>query len=285
LPGARIGRDANICDHVFIENDVVIGDRVTVKSGVQLWDGLRVDNDVFIGANATFVNDPRPRSKVYPEQFEPTHLRRNCSVGAGATLYPGVTVGTGAMVGHGAVVSKDVPPYAIVEGNPAVITGYVKTEKKAPAKTLSAAPATEGEHPVNTIGGARLLELPAVEDLRGMLSFGEVDAHLPFTPKRYFIVYDVPTQEVRGEHAHRTLEQLLICVQGSVSVVVDDGRQRAEVILDRPDRGLYIPAMLWGIQYRYTRDAVLLVLASDKYQAEDYIRDYDEFEQIKGRNG
>ncbi len=69
LPGASLGRDCNICDHVFIENDVVLGDRVTVKCGVQLWDGLRIEDDVFIGPNATFTNDRFPRSKQYPERF------------------------------------------------------------------------------------------------------------------------------------------------------------------------------------------------------------------------
>jgi UDP-2-acetamido-3-amino-2,3-dideoxy-glucuronate N-acetyltransferase len=281
LPGAKVGRDANICDHVFIENDVVLGDRVTVKSGVQLWDGMRVEDDVFIGPNATFANDPFPRSKVYPQKFVPTLLRHGCSIGAGATVLPGVTIGTRAMVGAGAVVTRDVPPFAIVVGNPARIKGYVDTERKTVPP--GARPASEGdleEHPVNRVGGVRLIPMPTVTDLRGMLSHAEIARQLPFKPERYFLVYDVPTKEVRGEHAHRELEQLLVCVKGSVSVVVDDGARRAEVVLDTPDRGLYIPRMVWGIQYGYTRDAVLLVLASRTYDADDYIRDYDEFERL-----
>ena len=119
LPGARIGSDVNLCDHTFIESDVIIGDRVTVKCGVQLWDGLRVEDDVFIGPNATFTNDPFPRSKQYPEEFMKTILRKGASIGANATILPGVVIGEYAMVGAGAVVTKDVPPYTVVAGRQA----------------------------------------------------------------------------------------------------------------------------------------------------------------------
>ena len=116
LAGARIGRDCNICDHVFIENDVVIGDRVTVKCGVQLWDGLRVAEEVFIGPNATFSNDKYPRSKQYQRPVLQTWIDRGASIGAGANLLPGVRVGARAMVGAGAVVTHDVPAGAVVIG-------------------------------------------------------------------------------------------------------------------------------------------------------------------------
>lgn len=118
LPGARLGRDCNICDHVFIENDVVVGDRVTVKCGVQLWDGVRLEDDVFVGPNATFTNDAFPRSKQ-PFELVLTVVKRGASIGANATILPGITIGEGAMVGAGAVVTKDVPPRALVVGNPA----------------------------------------------------------------------------------------------------------------------------------------------------------------------
>src|SRR5678816_3436222 len=104
LPGARIGGDCNICDHVFIENDVVIGDRVTIKSGVQLWDGIELEDDVFVGPNATFTNDPFPRSKHVPTAFSRTLVKRGASIGANATILPGLTIGSHAMVGAGAVV-------------------------------------------------------------------------------------------------------------------------------------------------------------------------------------
>ena len=129
LPGAKIGQECNICAHSFIENDVVVGSRVTVKSGVQLWDGLRVGNDVFIGPNASFTNDRFPRSKIQPEKFLQTIIEAGASIGAGATILPGLTIGTNAMVAAGAVVTRSVPPNAIVVGNPAKIVGYVDAEK------------------------------------------------------------------------------------------------------------------------------------------------------------
>jgi acetyltransferase-like isoleucine patch superfamily enzyme len=119
LRGARIGRDVNICSHVFVEDEVVVGDRVTVKSGVQLWNGVVVEDDVFIGPNATFTNDLFPRSKQQPEQWPQTVLRRGASIGANATILAGTTIGEGAMVGAGAVVTRDVAPGEVVAGNPA----------------------------------------------------------------------------------------------------------------------------------------------------------------------
>lgn len=125
LKGARIGIDCNICAHVLIENDVVVGDRVTIKSGVQLWDGLRVEDDVFIGPNVTFANDRFPRSKKYPEQFSITTIKRGASIGAGAIILPGLTIEQFAMIGAGSVVTKSVPKGAVVMGNPARIVRYV----------------------------------------------------------------------------------------------------------------------------------------------------------------
>lgn len=119
LSGARIGTDCNICANVFIENDVVIGDRVTIKCGVQLWDGLRVGNDVFIGPNATFTNDRFPRSKQHPDKYLETTIEDGASIGAGAVILPGLSIGAGALVAAGAVVTRSVEPGSLVCGNPA----------------------------------------------------------------------------------------------------------------------------------------------------------------------
>jgi UDP-2-acetamido-3-amino-2,3-dideoxy-glucuronate N-acetyltransferase len=129
LPGARIGKDNNICSHCLIENDVVLGDRVTVKSGVQLWDGLRVGDDVFIGPNVTFSNDKYPKSGNVSFKLLPTHIEAGASIGGGATLLPGVLIGVGATVGAGAVVTKDVPPGATVVGNPARIVSHTNSQE------------------------------------------------------------------------------------------------------------------------------------------------------------
>lgn len=126
LPGAEIGEDCNICDHTFVENDVVIGNRVTIKCGVYIWDGIRIEDDVFIGANVAFTNDRFPRSKQYPETFLVTIIRKGASIGTNATLLPGITIGQNAMVGAGAVVTRDVPPSAVVVGIPARVVRYVK---------------------------------------------------------------------------------------------------------------------------------------------------------------
>jgi UDP-2-acetamido-3-amino-2,3-dideoxy-glucuronate N-acetyltransferase len=276
LPGAIIGKDCNICDHVFIENDVVIGDRVTIKCGVQLWDGLRVADDVFIGPNVTFSNDKYPKSKQYQAKVQETHIGRGASIGGGAAILPGLRIGARAMVGAGAVVTHDVPARAVVSGNPARIVGYVDTKRGAPAPP-KIVPADESNIRETSVAGVTVHRLPVFADLRGSLSVGEFPRQVPFVPKRYFIVFDVPGKDVRGEHAHRRCHQFLVCLRGSLSVVVDDGRSSEEIALDRPSIGLYLPPMIWAVQYRYSADALLLVFASDAYDAGDYIRDYDEF--------
>lgn len=278
LPSAQIGQDCNICSHCLIENDVVIGDRVTVKSGVQLWDGLRVGNDAFIGPNASFANDRFPRSKKTPERFLQTVLEAGASIGAGATILPGITIGTNAMVAAGAVVTRSVPPNAIVVGNPAKIVGYVDADlnKVAAGENLAA---EVGAHPTK-VAGVSLHRMPRVVDIRGSLTVGEFDRTIPFAVKRYFMVFDVPSMETRGEHAHRQCHQFLICVRGSCALVADDGKNRQEFLLDSPDLGVHLPPMVWGIQYKYSADAVLLVYASHYYDAADYVRNYAEFCQL-----
>jgi len=121
LSRARIGKDCNICAQVFVENEVIIGDRVTVKCGVQLWDGLTIEDDVFIGPNVTFTNDKYPRSRNSDFKLQKTIIRRRASLGANATLLPGIEIGEGAMVAAGAVVTKSVPAGMLAVGNPAMI--------------------------------------------------------------------------------------------------------------------------------------------------------------------
>jgi len=286
LPGAKIGRDCNICDHTFIENQVVIGDRVTIKCGVQLWDGVRLEADVFVGPNATFTNDLRPRSKHYlPAPLE-TIVESGASIGANATILPGIRIGEKAMVGAGAVVTRSVPANAIVVGNPARITGYVDSIRgrdaipTVPSDGQSSLISDEGVFPTS-VTGVTLHRLRLVEDLRGDLTAGEFARTIPFIPKRYFLVFDVPSRRVRGEHAHVACEQFLVCVEGSLSVVADDGTTREEFLLDSRNLGLYLPPMTWGVQYRFSPDAILLVFASDYYDPQDYIRDYREFKARK----
>ena len=117
LPGAVIGANCNVNSHCFIENDVVLGDNVTIKCGNYLWDGLTLEDNVFVGPNVTFANDRYPRSKQYPEAFVRTVVKKGASIGAAAVILPGVTIGEGAMVGAGALVAKDVPAHSVVRGD------------------------------------------------------------------------------------------------------------------------------------------------------------------------
>lgn len=280
LPSAKVGRNCNICDHVFIENDVIVGNDVTIKCGVQLWDGIRIGDRVFIGPNATFTNDRFPRSKQYPEAFLQTIVDDDASIGANATILPGVRIGRNAMVGAGAVVTKDVPPNSVVVGNPAEIVGY-QTKAESPVNTdvgkLSGKAGSKG--PLG-VGACALWRLPHFSDLRGELAPLEFEKDLPFKPSRTFLVYGVASSEIRGEHAHFKCHQFLIAAHGTLAVVIDDGRKRAEVVLSDPSVGLYLPPLVWGTQYKFKPETVLLVLASDPYDAGDYIRDYAQFLQV-----
>jgi acetyltransferase-like isoleucine patch superfamily enzyme len=126
MAGARIGADCNVCDHVFVESGAIVGDRVTIKNNVLLWDGVTIEDEVFVGPNAVFTNDRTPRAAVKkpPELFVPTVVRRGATIGANATVVCGVTVGRFGFVAAGAVVTRDVPPHALVAGNPGRAIGW-----------------------------------------------------------------------------------------------------------------------------------------------------------------
>ncbi|MBP0495317.1 WxcM-like domain-containing protein [Pararoseomonas indoligenes] len=262
LPGAVIGADNNICDGVFVENDVVTGDRVTVKCGVQLWDGLRVEDDVFIGPNATFTNDMFPRSRVQRDALSPTTVRRGASIGANATVLPGITIGPGAMVGAGTVITADVPANAVVVGNPARVVGYAGVEG------VTALDALPPDAP------CRAIAADTHRDPRGRLSHWPLESALPFTPRRLYVIDGAPDGWARGGGAYRRSHQFLIATQGAVTVAVDDGRRRLAVRLSGPEAGLHVPPGTWTLQYGHTPDAALLVLASEPYDPEERMADY-----------
>lgn len=131
LPNVVIGEDCNLCDHVFIENGVRIGNRVTIKNGISLWDGVTIEDDVFLGPYCVFTNDLLPRSKAHLAQYEKTLVKKGASIGANATILCGITIGKYAMIGAGSVVTKSVPDFALVVGNPARFRYWVgKTGEK-----------------------------------------------------------------------------------------------------------------------------------------------------------
>jgi UDP-2-acetamido-3-amino-2,3-dideoxy-glucuronate N-acetyltransferase len=265
---------------------------VTVSCGVQLWDGVRLEDNVFIGANATFANDSLPGSGIHSRAYAETFVRRSASIGANATIQCGVEIGAGAIVSAGSVVTRNVPPNAIVFGNPARIVGYtgVASGPSKMGEALVWQGSGAGDRPSVFqktdlgVDAAALYQLNCVVDLRGALTVGEFGLELPFKPNRYFVVFDVPTQEVRGEHAHRMCHQFLICIKGSCRVLLDNANERRDVLLDRPTLGVHLPPMVWGTQYNYTSDAIVLVFASDHYDPGDYIRNYEDFlaEKMKG---
>lgn len=239
-----IGKGVIIGSHVMIGTGVKIEDNATIEAGVRLGDGCKLEADVVVGQNAVISQN--------------------------------VVLHLGASISAGASVIMDVPPYAIISGNAGTISGYVDAGStlKSPVGGEPAIPET------SRVRGVKLFELPNHLDLRGNLTVGEFEKDFPFIPKRYFLVYGVSSERVRGEHAHHHCHQFLICVNGICSVIADDGYERQEFCLDRPNQGLYLPPMTWGIQYKFLKDAVLLVFASEKYEPEDYIRNYSIFRDL-----
>ncbi len=210
-------------------------------------------------------------------------VRDHVRLDAACIIGEGVTIGQGAWVRAGAVVLRSVPANAIVEGNPAQVVGYLNgahTERRPDPRHVDIHGLGNLARPAQVdleVGDSTLYLMRRITDTRGALTVGEVPTEVPFAPARYFVVFDVPSLELRGEHAHKQCQQFLICLHGSCRVLLDDGVQRCEVTLDRPDMGVFMPEMIWGTQYRYSSDAVLLVFASRTYEMNDYLRTYDEF--------
>lgn len=217
-------------------------------------------------------------------------VRQNARLDAAAVIGANVTIGQGAWIRAGAVVLRSVPPNAIVEGNPAQVVGYVDSERsqrKPDPKNIDIHGFGHLPRPskVNLgVGNSALFLMRRITEARGALTVGEIPTEVPFSPARYFVVFDVPSMELRGEHAHKQCQEFLICLHGSCRVLLDDGQNRCEVNLDRPDMGVFMPEMIWGTQYHHSPDAVLLVFASRTYEAEDYLRTYDDFlAELEGR--
>ena len=238
--------------------DCIIPNGVTIGSNVIM--GSRV---IFADTNIIVLSDAR--------------LDAGCIIGAG------VTIGYGAWVRAGSVVLNSIPPNSIVEGNPAMVVGYIQTSgymKRSDPRLIHSGNFDHINRPACVplgVGNSAIYLMRRITDGRGSLTVGEVPTEVPFSPARYFLVFDAPSVELRGEHAHKHCQQFLICTHGSCRVLLDDGEERCEVLLDRPDMGVFMPEMVWGTQYRFSADSVLLVFASRTYEPEDYLRTYDEF--------
>ena len=279
LKQAQIGSDCNICSHVLIENDVVIGNRVTIKSGVQIWDGVTLEDDVFVGPNASFSNDKFPRSKKHQKEVLRTVIRNGASISSGAVILPGIEVGENAMIGAGAVVTNNVPANAIVKGNPGRITGYVDA---SPIELTESQFNSQDDEmkPLISVKGVEIIKLKSYSDIRGNISVANFDEEIPFEPKRFYMVSEVPSKETKGQFALKTCQQFITCARGSCHILVDDGKNRQEILLNSPNIGVYIHPKVWVTQYKYSEDALLVVFASEQYNPEDYIRNYSDFLKI-----
>ena len=255
-PTAVLATDVQLATDVRIGPFSVLGAGAVLESGCVLGAGVRVG--------------------------EAAHVRSGALLGDAVVLAAGVEVGAGARIEAGAVVTRRVPPRAVVQAQSAQIAGYVEAQARLPAGVVT----RESGSIDSVVRGVRLHVLREVRDMRGDLCVAEVGQDLPFVVQRSFLIYNVPNAELRGEHAHLRCHQFLMAVRGSVRVMVDDGRQREEFVLDRPNLGLHLPPMVWGTQYRYSEGAVLLVLASEPYDPQDYIRDYQAFlAQVRAGDG
>lgn len=250
------------------------GDGCVVGPMSFIAEGCTFEHDVLVGARATIMPPPA----MHGDRSAMLLVRSGVQIGAGAVICGASVIERGARIEAGAVVTRDIPPYAIVAGNPAYVVGYVSppaTSGESGAVEQVRIPAEPGV--AELIGGATIIRFPEVIDLRGSLTFGEAGDLLPFEVKRFFCVYNVPSRSVRGEHSHRTLHELLIAASGSVRVSLTNGHQRCEVVLEEPSVGLYLPPRLWSTQYSHSETSVIVVLCSHVYDPSSYVRTYDEY--------
>jgi dTDP-4-amino-4,6-dideoxygalactose transaminase/acetyltransferase-like isoleucine patch superfamily enzyme/dTDP-4-dehydrorhamnose 3,5-epimerase-like enzyme len=285
--GAVVGAGCNIGENVFIESGAIIGDDVTVKNGVQIWDSVVLQDNVFVGPNVTFCNDKYPRSKQYLTEHPQTVVSPWASIGANATILPGIKIGPEAFIGAGSVVTHDVSAKTVVAGNPARLLRFNSVKKD----DVGCIDNTDSKDGIDRIilqrlkahsDPVRVWHSPVFVDRRGKLTVTEYEKGLPWRPQRMFMIYDTPKAELRGYHAHKSTYQCLVCVKGAVNVLVDNGVERREVKLDSPNKSLLIPPMIWSSQTYLEAGSVLVVLASEKHIPEKYIHDYRQFLELAG---
>jgi UDP-2-acetamido-3-amino-2,3-dideoxy-glucuronate N-acetyltransferase len=246
--GTKIGAFSIVGYHASLGQNVEVGSRVIINGSTPLGENgseVLVEDSVLLGDGCVIVGPAR--------------------------------IGTRAIVKPGAVITGFVPPFAIIEGNPAQVVGYAN---EAPLDAPFIIPPSEPGESIS-VAGCDVWRLPRVTDVRGNLTSAEIGRLLPFEPKRFFLVYDVPNEKIRGTHAHHELHELLICACGSVTVTLDNGVESAQVLLDDPSVMIHLKPKTWTTQYNYSHDAVLIVLCSHVYEADDYIREYGKFLEFR----
>jgi UDP-2-acetamido-3-amino-2,3-dideoxy-glucuronate N-acetyltransferase len=262
--GVKLGKNCIVGDYTILDGAITAADSVVIASHCSLRGPATIEAGVQFG----------PNTSISSSNDQPVTIRELAIIGAHSTIAGPLVIAERAVIDPGSVVTRNVPANVVVAGNPAKIVRYQHSRSTIARHLEHAEPGTIVS---SAVRGVSTHHLPMIEDLRGNLSFGEAQRHVPFEIKRYFLTFEVVSEEARGEHAHRSLKQFLICVHGRVNIVADDGRAWEEIVLDRPNVAVYLPPMVWGLQYRFTTDAVLLVLCSEPYDPGGYIRSYAEF--------
>ena len=249
----------------YLHPKATIGINVSMSPGAYISEAVTLGDNVFVGPNVVFVDSSFDQSKL-----ERTKVSKNTIIGGGSTIYPGVIIGENVIVKPGSVVTENIPSNVEVSGNPAKITSHL-FQRSRNLKPLASA----------NVDGIKEYSFTNIVDLRGNLTIAEFDENLPFVPKRLFFISGVPSEKIRGEHAHKLCQQLLILALGSLSIAVEDGKNQQIINMNKVGQAIYIPSMVWASQYNFRSDALLLVLASDHYDESDYIRSYDDYLMIK----
>ncbi len=268
-PNVAIGLQCRIADNVRLEGEVRLLDGVQIHRNAHVLGHVSIDESAIIGADALIEGglDNEVGESLAAQGGGHTRIEAHARIGAGSVVRAGVNIGRGAQVCAGSLVDADVQAHAIVSGSPALAVPFVELMREG----LGSSEAKSRPR------GPTMTTLPAVTDDRGVLTFGQIQDHLPFAPARFFCVTDVPQGRQRGHHAHRTLHQFLVCLRGRCTVHLDDGYRSDVLRLESAQVGLYIPPMIWATQSDFSPDATLLVLASDVYCESEYIRDHGEF--------
>ena len=245
----------------FLDPKAKVGNNVYISQGAYICGIVTLDDDVFIGPNVVFVDSKFEKSKQ-----SSIKVSKNVLIGGGSTIYPGVIIGENSVINPGSVVFDNIPSNVEVTGNPAKITAHLFFRPQ------NLTPLEAGD-----VEGVREYKLKNIVDLRGNLTVTEFDHSLPFVPKRLFFISGVPSEKIRGEHAHKKCEQLLVLASGSLTVSVEDGKMKQIIHLKDIGQAIYVPPMIWASQYNFRGDALLLVMASDHYDDTDYIRSYEDY--------
>lgn len=267
-PLATIAPDCSIAPGVSIGAGASIGEGSRIEEGATIGQCVRLGARVVVGAK-TVIGDP----SYQPEAgFVSARIESDVVIGPNAVVGLGSVVGAGSWIAGQSTLDGEFPPRALIDGDPAIVNGHLDRH----ASCLLAESPTKQPSDL-AVNGVSLIDLKLWSDLRGDLAVLEFGGTLPFPPQRLFTVSNVPFGEVRGLHAHRTTNQLLLCVRGSCQVLVDDGSHRTTVALACQKRGLLMGPLVWGAQLAFSHDAVLVVLASAPYDIHDYIQRYDVF--------